>query len=156
MTSPRNAEFVRGLGVYDQVATYDEIDSLPDTPAVYVDMSGDAGVRGAVHRHYGDALAYDCAWAHRTGTRRSRTRGRCRPGPRVLLRARPLPQAREDWGPGGVEGRVRDAWGPFEDWLSGWLEVVRGSGPEDVERAYLELVDGRTPPSTGYVMSLPG
>ena len=55
-----------------------------------------------------------------------------------------------------MENRVRDAWGPFEDWLSGWLEVVHGSGPEDVERAYLELVDGHTAPATGYVMSLPG
>jgi len=157
LTSPGNAEFVRGLGVYDQVATYDEIDSLPDTPAVYVDMSGDAGVRGEVHRHYGDALAYDCVVGASHWDKAFADPGPLPgPAPEFFFAPDRFRKRREDWGPGGVESRVRDAWGPFEDWLSGWLDVVRGSGPDDVERAYLELVDGHTAPATGYVMSLPG
>src|SRR6202000_2527735 len=41
------------LGVYDRVLTYEEIESLADTPAVYVDMAGDAQVRAQVHAHFG-------------------------------------------------------------------------------------------------------
>ena len=157
LTSPGNVEFVRGLGMYDQVVTYDEIDSLPDTPAVYVDMSGDAGVRGEVHRHYGESLAYDCAVGGSHWERLFADPGPL-PGPAPELFFAPdrFRKRGEDWGPGGLESRVRDAWGPFDEWLSGWLEVVHGSGAEDVERAYLELVDGRSAPSTGYVMSLRG
>ena len=51
---------------------------------------------------------------------------------------------------------MSDAWDPFGEWLSGWLRVIHGSGPEDLERAYLELVEGNNDPATGYVMSLPG
>jgi hypothetical protein len=58
LTSPRGAEFARGLGVYDHVVTYDEVDSLGSDRAVYVDMAGDAQVRMAVHAHLGPALVH--------------------------------------------------------------------------------------------------
>ena len=47
---PGNVDFVSGLGWYDDVVTYDDIDKLGDGgPLVYVDMSGNASVRFAVH-----------------------------------------------------------------------------------------------------------
>ena len=60
LTSPGNAGFVEGLGVYDGVAGYDDLAALDDGPTVYVDISGDAGVRAAVHERFGESLAYDC------------------------------------------------------------------------------------------------
>ena len=61
LTSPQNVAFTEGLGCFDHVLAYDAIDSLPaDVPSVYVDMSGSAGVRAAVHGHFGDALRYSC------------------------------------------------------------------------------------------------
>ena len=56
LTSSRSAEFTRGLGVYDHVIPYDELEGLPDGRAVYVDMAGDAELRGIVHRHFGERL----------------------------------------------------------------------------------------------------
>ena len=41
LTSSASAEFARGIGVYDHVITYDELDSLPAERAVYVDMDQD-------------------------------------------------------------------------------------------------------------------
>ena len=154
LTAAARAAFVAGVDVYDQVVTYDDIGSLADGPAVYVDMSGDAAVRSAVHERLGESLAYDCAvgashWDRMMGD------GEPVPGPAPQLFFAPdrFAKRSEDWGPGGLQSRVREAWGPFGEWVSGWLEVVHGSGPEDVERAYLELLDGNTPPSTGYVMA---
>src|SRR5436190_5171907 len=43
LTSAGNAEFVRSLGCYDTVVTYDELSMLPaDRPVAYVDMAGSA------------------------------------------------------------------------------------------------------------------
>jgi hypothetical protein len=56
LTSPGNVEFTESLGIYDKVVPYEELESLDREPAVYVDMSGDAKVRSAVHGHYGDEL----------------------------------------------------------------------------------------------------
>jgi hypothetical protein len=50
LTSASNVDFVRGLGVYDRVLTYGDLEGLdPDAPTTYVDMAGDTGVRQAVH-----------------------------------------------------------------------------------------------------------
>lgn len=62
LTSRGNAGFVQALGCYDSVATYDTLADLdPAVPSVYVDFSGDAALRRALHQHLGDALHYDCA-----------------------------------------------------------------------------------------------
>jgi hypothetical protein len=37
--------------------------------------------------------------------------------------------------------------------VRGWLRVEHGSGPEDVERVYLELLDGKSDPAIGHVVS---
>ena len=57
LTSPGNAEFVEGLGIYGRTVTYDAIDSLERGPATYVDIAGDGALRQAVHSHFGDELA---------------------------------------------------------------------------------------------------
>ena len=45
LTSPGNADFVTGLGIYDRTVGYDAIDSLEPGPATFVDIAGDGEVR---------------------------------------------------------------------------------------------------------------
>jgi hypothetical protein len=62
LTSARNLDFVRGLGCYDAVCTYEEIGALdPSAATVFVDMAGDGAVLRAVHEHFGDRLRYSCS-----------------------------------------------------------------------------------------------
>jgi hypothetical protein len=56
LTSPGNVAFVEGLGVYDQVLTYDDLSALGDAPAVYVDIAGNRDVTQAVHEQAADSL----------------------------------------------------------------------------------------------------
>ena len=35
-----------------------------------------------------------------------------------------------------------------------WLSIVRGQGAEDLQRTYLDLLDGKVPPQQGHVLSL--
>jgi len=53
LTSARNLEFVKGLGVYDQVLSYDAIGELSVVPTAIVDMSGNADVLGGLHQALG-------------------------------------------------------------------------------------------------------
>ncbi len=36
----------------------------------------------------------------------------------------------------------------------GWVQIRHGFGPDAVQSAYLELVDGRSDPAVGHVLSL--
>jgi hypothetical protein len=155
LTSPGNVDFVEGVGTYDGVVTYDDVPSLPEDTAVYLDMSGNGTVREAVHRHYGDRLAHsalvgDTHWDHTEGEDSEL------PGPQPSFFFAPdrIVKRAADWGPDGLEARLAEAWGPFVEWTNGWMKIVHGSGPEAVERVYRELLDGRTDPAVGHVLSL--
>ena len=59
LTSASNVEFVKSLGCYDEVVTYDRVSSLPsDYPVAYVDMAGNSALRETLHRHFGEQMKY--------------------------------------------------------------------------------------------------
>jgi Protein of unknown function (DUF2855) len=156
LTSPRSAEFVEGLGIYGSTVTYDAISSLERGPATYVDMSGDGDVRRAVHSHYGDALAYSMAVGVTHWEELGAGGGGELPGPTPTLFFAPdrVVKRSKDWGGPGLETRVADAWHPFCEWIGGWLEPIRGRGFEEVQHAYLDVLEGRVDPKTAHVLSL--
>jgi hypothetical protein len=155
LTSGASTEFARGLGVYDEVIAYDELDSLPKERAVYVDMAGDGVLRGAVHGHFATDLVHS-AVVGATHHERMGAVADSLPGPRPTFFFAPdrVTKRTADWGPDGLESRLADAWDPYVDWADGWLEVTHGRGAESVERAYLDLLAGRIDPARADVLSL--
>jgi hypothetical protein len=157
LTSPGNVAFTRALGCYDEVLTYDAVSTLPAAePTVYVDFSGNAAVRAAVHQHFDEQLTYSCSvggthWDALGG-------GKGLAGPRPVLFFAPA-QAKKrsaDWGPAGLQQRMAGAWGafmkPVTNPASPWLRVVRGEGRAAVEAVYTALLDGRTNPAEGHIL----
>ncbi|MEW6269946.1 MAG: DUF2855 family protein [Thermodesulfobacteriota bacterium] len=155
LTSPANVAFVAGLGCYDRVVEYGAIGSLPaDEPIVLVDMAGDAEVTRAVHRRVGDNVKYSSQvglthWEKGGGTDDL-------PGakPEFFFAPAQIEKRSRDWGPGVFQARLADAWHEFLDGTEGWLRVVHRRGPEAVERAYRDAVEGRVDPGEGLILSL--
>lgn len=159
LTSATNLGFTQGLGCYDRVIGYDQVATLDaGVPTVYVDMSGSTAVRAAVHGHFGDTLAYSCSvggthWTELGG-------GKGLPGPRPTLFFAPAQVKKRlaDWGAAGLAQRTGEAWTAFMKTISNpqrpWISVVRGHGPREVEQVYRELLDGRTNPQQGHLLSL--
>jgi hypothetical protein len=155
LTSARSADFARGLGVYDAIVTYDDMGSLPQGRAIYVDMAGDAALRTAVHTHYGAELAHSAV----VGATHHDQMGEVPdslPGPRPTFFFAPdrVIKRSADWGGDGLEARLAEAWHPYVAWTAGWLKVIHDRGPEAIERAYLDLLDGRIDPAAAHVLSL--
>jgi hypothetical protein len=143
------------LRIYDAVIPYDEIETLPDGRAVYVDMSGAADVRAAVHTRYGDELVHSAAvGATHWGEMAAPPEPLPGPPPTLFFAPDRVVKRSRDWGREGLEQRLADGWHGFQSWLSGWLEVERGDGRDAVERAYREVLEGRASPRGGHVLSL--
>lgn len=156
LTSARGVDYMRSIGVYDEVLSYDELDSLPQGRAVYVDMSGDAAVRSSVHTHFGSEMAHSAV----VGATHHESMGAVPddlPGPRPTFFFAPDRVAKRgaEWGREGLEQRLAEAWGPYVEWTDGWLKITAGEGPEALREAYLELLDGRIDPASAHVLSLP-
>jgi hypothetical protein len=155
LTSPASAAFTRGLGVYDHVVGYADIGSLAVERAVYVDMAGNADVRSAIHGHYRDELAHSAV----VGATHHDQMGQlpdALPGPRPMFFFAPdrVSKRSADWGREGFEQRLADAWRPYLEWTSSWLEVIHGAGVDALQGAYLDLLDGRIDPAKAHVLSL--
>jgi uncharacterized protein DUF2855 len=158
LTSPGNVESVQGAGVYDRVVSYEAIDDLEDVDAVYLDFTGNASVREAVHRRLGDRLHHSAAVGvtHWDGGAGFGADSAPLPGPaptpffapdRIRTRAK-------DWGQAGLDARFGASWRRLLPWSDGWLEVQPGAGPDAVEAAYRDVLDGRTPGTTGHSLSM--
>lgn len=155
LTSRRSAPFVRELGVYDHVVTYDELEELPAGRAVYVDMAGDAELRAGVHGRYGAELAHSAVVGATHHDRMGAVPEEL-PGPRPTFFFAPERIARRsgEWGRQELERRLAEAWHPYVDWARGWLRVHHGRGPDALRDAYLQLLDGTADPAGGHVLTL--
>jgi len=155
LTSPKNAEFVRGLGFYDEVVLYDEIAALPNDQAiVFVDMAGDGAVTAAVHHHFGDALKYDCAIGATHWSAERTRKGLPGPTPTFFFAPGQIVKRTKEWGPQGLAERIGQAWTKYCDSSDAWLRVVRSSGRDAVERVYQDVLAGRTHSADGHILSL--
>jgi NADPH:quinone reductase-like Zn-dependent oxidoreductase len=155
LTSPRNVEFVAGLGVYDRTVAYDDVASLEREPATFVDIAGDGQVRLAVHSHFGDELVHSMAVGV-THWEDFGVDGGELPGPQPVFFFAPdrVSKRSGDWGRAGLEARVADAWHPFCEWTGGWLETIPGNGFDGLQAAYLDVLEGRVEPQRAHVVNL--
>lgn len=159
LTSTANLAFTKGLGCYDEVLTYDAVATLSaDLPTVYVDFSGSVGLRGEIHRHFGDRLAYSCSVG---GTHWEKLgSGKGLPGPRPTLFFAPaqIKKRNADWGAAGLQQRLAEAWAGFMQPVTAaqkpWLCVVRGEGKSAIESTYAALLAGRIDPAEGHMLSV--
>ncbi len=159
LTSPPNLAFTQSLGCYDEVLTYDAVQTgLAAVPSVYVDFSGSVAVRASVHAHLGEQLTYSCSVG---GTHwEALGSGKGLPGPRPVLFFAPaqIKKRVADWGGAGLQARLADAWAafmkPVTDARQPWLQVVRGQGEPAIEACYAALLSGQFKPQEGHILSV--
>ena len=154
LTSPGNVSFVQGLGCYDRTVAYPDLGGLPKGEVVLVDMAGNAGVLRAAHEHFGDGVKYSCQVGITHWEEQGATQGLPGAEPQFFFAPSQVEKRRADWGAGGFQQRVQDSWREFLTGTDGWLEIVQGRGPEDVERVYLATVEGRANPRQGHILSV--
>jgi hypothetical protein len=154
LTSHHNRSFVESLEIYHRVTAYEEIAALPAVPTVFVDMAGDTAVTSAVHQHFGEALRYSCSVG---GTHWSNLAfGASFPGPTPTLFFAPsqVEKRNKDWGAAELQRRMGEAWTAFLPNVDGWMVIDRRRGRDEIERVWLETVDGKANPKHGYILGL--
>lgn len=155
LTGRGNAGFVEGVGVYDQVVTYDALDAIDAPTLAYVDMAGNGEVRRTLHARYGDDLKNACL----VGGTHWKTRDRDvknLPGPRPEFFFAPTyAQERiKALGGGEFQRRLGAAWSGFVGEAEGWIDVVETRGNDAAMDVYLQTFRGQVPPNVGNILGL--
>ena len=155
LTSARNLDFVRSLGCYDRVVTYEEINSLDATKAaVLVDMAGNAAVTRTVHTHWGDALKYSMSIGATHWQAGGPSEALPGPAPEFFFAPAQIAKRSAEWGPGEFQKRLIEGWQDFRSFSEGWLQVRHGKGAEALHAVYMEVLEGRSNPASGHIVSL--
>lgn len=155
LTSERNRAFVEGLGCYDEVRTYDEVDQLTVRPSAYVDVAGDPGLRRRVHERLEPVRSTLVGAAHHDAAP-DLTAEASLPGaePAFFFAPDQMRKRGQDWGPGGVEERHAAAWATFAPVADGWVTVDVRTGVEGLASAWDATHAGSVDPATGLVVAL--
>ncbi len=155
LTSTGNAEFVEQRGIYGRTVPYDAVASIDRGPTTYVDVAGDGAVRQAVHSHFGEELIHSMAVGASHWEDLGAGQGEL-PGPTPTFFFAPdrVDKRSKDWGPAVLAQRVAEAWHPFCEWTTDWLEPIHRSGFDAVKDTYLEVLEGGVRPKTAHVISL--
>ena len=155
LTAERNRPFVEQLGLYDEVFTYDRIDSIDATrTSVVVDMAGNVEVLGRVHAHVDPNLAYSCQVGATHWDAGGSPAAMAGPAPKFFFAPTQIKKRSQEWGRERFEREVATALAGFLDHAAGWMRIERSSGPEAVEAVYRSTLDGTGDPAVGHIVSM--
>ncbi len=156
LTSAGNRAFTESLGCYDDVMTYDDVESLPTSRrTVYVDMAGAVPLRRRIHGHLGAALIHDAVvGATHLDAPPQGESGMPGPSPEFFFAPTQMAKRRADWGPSEIEKRFGPTWRAFVPAVEGWVDVDERHGREGLRDAWLEVHSGSADPRRGHVVAL--
>jgi len=155
ITSARNLDLVRKLGLYDQSITYETLSKIDATvPSVIVDMSGNGSVLGQLHTQLGDNMmrCINIGLTHW---------GAMEKGAGIISE-----RSHFFFAPAQIQKRVKD-WGADKfaerssSFMSGtalksrdWLEMRKIDGLTGLAGIYSDLCDGKIAANEGLIVEL--
>ncbi len=159
LTSSANEDFVRSLGCYQQVITYDHIDEqLPGAVAgsslVYVDIAGNRNVSRGVHQVLEGRLQHSLivGGTHWDATSDSAPDSVLpAPTPEFFFAPTLIAQRTKEWGREEFDARVGSAWETWVEWCASWMLIDQAQGMESVTATYQTLLAGTVDPRHGVV-----
>jgi hypothetical protein len=156
LTSTSNVAFVESLGLYDQVVTYEDIDSLDaNIPAAFVDMAGNRGVLENLHRHFQDNMVCSCGvgithWEARDGAEPASLPGA---KPTMFFAPSQIQKRNQDWGPEKFQRELANAWVQFLEVVDDWVTINHPAGADGMRDTYQTVLAGAKPDQS-YVVSV--
>jgi hypothetical protein len=155
LTSPRNLAFVKALGYFDNVASYDDIEALPDYGAVaYVDMAGSGSLTARVHHRYGDALKVSTLVGATHWEAPRNEAGLPGAKPQFFFAPSQFAKRTLDWGEGEPLLRASMASLRLAMEVKDLVRITHQTGGAAAQAAYLAMLEGATPPDQGVMLSM--
>lgn len=154
LTGSRNADFVKDLGHYDQVLSYDSIAELDaDKKSVVVDFTGNHQTQFDLQVHLNQNLAYNCLvglvdWQNHRGKEPLPKRGE------LFFAPTHAEKRQKEWGLPGFHEKLGIAWQIFLEAIQSSILIRNCQGRDALQKLYLDMLNGQINPSHGDMVSL--
>jgi NADPH:quinone reductase-like Zn-dependent oxidoreductase len=157
LTSSGNVEFVKGLGICDQIVEYGNIDTeINQVPSVYVDIAGNSAATRVLHERLQDQLKHSAGVGTSHWDKFAPTGGLAGPKPMFFFAPSQSEKRLKEWGPQELEKRIQDCWRDLALESRNWMNVEHHDGADNAMAIYSKVADGSLSPSIGVMISLSG
>ncbi len=152
-TSERNRAFVAGLGIFDRVHAYADLDKLDFGRSIVVDLSGNTEMIGRLVAQLAERMILCCLVGYTHWDKQALRAVDDRPFVRFFVPTR-MRQRVQEWGRGEFDRRYETALRSFREFSRKWLQVSERAGADAVSDVYQLVVQNRVRPEQGYIVSL--
>lgn len=155
LTSARNKDFVVSLNCFDEVLTYDEIETLePDARTVFFDIAGNREVMTRVHQRLGDAIVYSGQVGKTHWENKEKSPAAALPGPKPVFWSGPdqVMLLRERHGETGLVQLLQASMVDFMMAAFNWIKVLPSEGPEAIDARVKSMLEGEINADEGVIL----
>lgn len=174
LTSKKNIEFTKGLGLYDDVVDYDTFGSsqamkLGGEKWIYLDVAGNEDLNKKIYGHFDSSgtlsgnisfgmtnlsptsgPSESAQWSKNSFERLARPST----APESFFMVEWLDIRKHQLSISEIFGMQDKAWKELMADCRGWVKIERVNGPKQVEKAYQSVSKGGLGPEKGFIWSL--
>ena len=160
LTSSGNTEFVKSLGCYDEVISYDELSNLDYLKgSVMVDMAGNREILGTLHKELGDNMLKCLTvgmthWDNETTAEDALGQAMLRDRTEFFFAPAHIQKRIGDWGHDGYAEKTNLFMTARALQSKNWMQLKEIHGLENFTSTYKEMVAGKINPSEGIIVNL--
>lgn len=155
LTSSGNKAYLEGLGLYARVQTYDEADRLHTRGlTAYVDFLGRPSLTADVHTALHDRLVRSLVIGVTDWEGNRAPVALPDPQPEFFFVPTYAAERAKALGPDKLNAKLGAALAGFYKASSKYLTPMTGHGRSAIERAWMDTLDAKVPPSKGLILSL--
>jgi len=155
VTSSRNLNFVKSLGIYNDAVTYDALEDVPsDKPTVIIDMSANGVVLDRLHSHLGEHMKH-CANVGFTHWDESTLGdGFIKERSAMFFAPDHIDKRIKEWEPGALPMKTFQYWHMASVKSQDWLELQFLDGLDALTDKYQDVLKGELAPERGLIINL--
>jgi len=161
LTSSDNLQFVESLGCYDQVISYNDLESINNASSMMVDMSSNQEVLSAVQNQLkGDLLKCLTVgmthWDKRGSANEALAKAELQDRTEFFFAPAHIQKRIRDWGHEGYAEKTNAFMAKRAEQSNDWMQIKRIKGLDNFSETYKEVVAGNINPNEGIIVEVYG
>ena len=160
LTSEKNLGFVKNLGCYDEVITYDHLSNVNfNLKSVMVDMAGSRGILGTLHGSLADNMLKCLTvgmthWDNEVTAEDALGQAMLRERTEFFFAPAHIQKRVIDWGYEGYNQKTTDFMKARSNQSIDWMQVKKINGLKNFISTYEKFVSGDINPNEGIIVEL--
>lgn len=151
LSSNRNLDFIKEQNYFDEVISYENLNSLPKEKSAIIDFAGNKNILSKLENFLADNLNYLCLvglvhWENKLESGEE-SKGK------VFFAPSQMKKRAKDWGLDGFQNKLAENYLDFIERASHWIKFIEINNSEEFSKLYLDTLEGRLKPDNGYIVS---